>query len=118
MWSWLGGRRKTIVVLDEKGVRRLRGADTVEQVAWDDLEAVDIRATSEGPAVDDVFWLLRGAGGGGVAVPSEQAPPGFLERLQQLPGFDDDAVIAAMCSAEDALFPCWRRSAAAAAADA
>jgi hypothetical protein len=30
--------------------------------------------------------------------------------LQELPGFDNEQVIAAMCSTKNARFLCWRRS--------
>jgi hypothetical protein len=34
----------------------------------------------------------------------------MLERLQRLPGFDNDALIQAMMSVEDAEFICWTRA--------
>lgn len=102
-------RRKgpTCVAMDADGVRRLHGGRVVETVAWADLALVDVVTTDQGPAADDVIWLLCAHDGTGVAVPSEQAPDGFLERLQQLPGFDNEAVIQAMGSVTDARFRCW-----------
>lgn len=98
-----------MIEMDDTGVRRLAGGAVAEQVTWADLAGVEIVTTSAGPFSDDVFWLLHSAAGGGVAVPSEQAPEGLLDRLQQLPGFDDSAVIEAMGSTGDARFTCWRR---------
>jgi hypothetical protein len=100
-----------MIRMDETGVRRYRGDEVTEELAWADLVRVEVVTTSAGPFADDVFWLLAGADGTGVAVPSEQAPEGLLERLQALPGFDDMAVIQAMGSTGDARFTCWERPA-------
>jgi hypothetical protein len=66
--------------------------------------------TDHGPFVDDVFWLLIGEDGKGCAVPSEaEGMKALLERLQRLPGFDNEAVIAAMGSTSNARFRVWKR---------
>jgi hypothetical protein len=81
----------------------------VETVRWADLQVVRIRTTSEGPFVDDIFWELIG-GEPSCTVPSET--PGakkLLDKLGTLPGFSDEAVVKAMCCAQDAEFLCWRR---------
>jgi hypothetical protein len=104
------GRRRRVtasIVMDECGVRRLLGDRVTEQVEWDRLISVDVVTTSDGPVSEDVFFLLAGSEGTGVAVPSGLAPPGFLERLQLLDGFDNGELIRAMSSAVDARFHCW-----------
>jgi hypothetical protein len=93
--------------MDDLGVRRIHRGRIIEEIHWDQLASVDIRTTSQGPFVDDVYWLLGSAMGQGVAVPSEAAPAGFVERLQQLPGFDNEAMIRAMASTDDMTFHCW-----------
>lgn len=93
--------------MDDIGVRRSRDGVVVEEVRWDELRRVEIVTTSDGPAMDDVFWLLEGTGNAGVVVPSEQVPQGMTERLQELPGFDNGEVIRAMSSTTDARFLCW-----------
>lgn len=105
-------RKRSVVVVqvDEVGVRRLRDGAVFEDVRWDELASVEIKTTAEGPVTDDVFWLLASRLGTGVAVPSEQAPDGFLERLQSLAGFDNEAVIRAMTSTSDATFHCWSQT--------
>src|SRR5436190_1949269 len=96
MFQWL----KRIVpqvffVVDDRGVQRLVDGRIVEQVAWDDLEGVDIITTDEGPRREDVFFVLHGKDGNGVVVPQETAvPKKLLERLQDLPGFDGGAALA------------------------
>jgi hypothetical protein len=94
---------------DEAGVVRTMPDGTQETVSWDDLEAVIILTTDEGPFRDDVFWLLKGSASG-CAVPSEtEGMSELMTRLQQLPGFDNDAVIRAMGSTDNATFLCWQR---------
>jgi hypothetical protein len=81
----------------------------VERVGWADLETVEIVTTSDGPFAPDVFWVLHGRDGG-CAVP--QGATGdrlLLERLQALPGFDNNAVIEAMSSTSRRRFLCWQR---------
>ena len=81
----------------------------VQSVEWAELSSVCIRTTSQGPVADDIFWVLEGVNGSCV-VPSET--PGIqqlIDRLGTLPGFDWGAMIKAMCCADDAVFPCWKR---------
>ncbi len=97
--------------IDDRGVRRELPDGKVEQVAWDDVQEVAVLTTGDGPFAEDVFFVLAGRGGTGCIVP-QGAPEStqLLERLQRLPGFDNEAVIRAMSSTEDAIFVCWRRS--------
>jgi hypothetical protein len=48
-------------------------------------------------------------GQGHCAIPQMVGTEALLEHLQTLPGFDNDAVIAAMQSTENQLFLCWER---------
>lgn len=94
--------------MDERGVRRPLGDGRCEAVTWDDLQKVEIITTSDGPLAEDFFYLLHGSDGTGCAIPEEGAQA-LLERLQQLPGFDNEAVILACQSTEEARFVCWVR---------
>lgn len=98
-----------VVRVDPAGVACERPDGTQERVTWDDLERVEIVSTSEGPRVPDTFWLLVGKVGG-CAIPwGATGEAELLERLQQLPGFDNSAVIAAASDATDARRTCWER---------
>jgi hypothetical protein len=97
---------------DEQGGRRLVDGAVVEQVAWDDLIGVDIVTTDQGPAMEDVFFVLHGSDGKGAVVPQEIAvAEKLLDRLQTLPGFDNGKVIDAMGCSENARFVCWKKPA-------
>jgi hypothetical protein len=102
---------KERVAFDDQGVTRTFVDGRTERVRWDELQTVLIVTTDEGPWSDDVFWMLVGADGrSGCAVPQGvEGSSELLERLQQLPGFDNAAVIQAMGSTENANFVCWRR---------
>ena len=81
-----------------------------ETVLWSELQNVTIMTTDEGPFSDDVFWVLSGSETG-CLVPSEaEGMKELLPRLQQLPGFDNEAVIRAMGSTGNEKFLCWRRN--------
>lgn len=78
-------------------------------VAWNDLREIAIRTTDQGPFVDDVIWVLTGSESQ-LSIPSETAGmTELLPRLQQLAGFDNEAVVAAMGSTDHASFVCWKR---------
>ncbi len=97
------------LVVDDAGVT-VTGEAGVATVAWTDLAAVSIRTTDTGPFEDDLHWELHRRDGGVVTVGSETEGIGALiERLQRLPGFDNEAVIAASSSTQNAVFPCWAR---------
>lgn len=97
------------IVFDDRGARRLYNGETTHRVLWSDLERVAIRTTDDGPAAEDLFWVLLGSRGSGFVIPAGLVPDGLVTRLQQLPGFDNEALIRAMQSIDDAVFECWRR---------
>jgi hypothetical protein len=113
--SWFRNLRSptpptAVVTFDESGVQCRRSVGLVESVRWSDLQAVFIQTTDDGPLVDDVFWILAGSDSGCV-VPSEASGvSALIDRLQQLPGFDNEAVVKAMASPDNKQFVCWRRS--------
>ena len=97
--------------LTEDGVSCTRPDATVERVAWDDLQSVEIVNTDEGPFACDVLWVLHGSASGCVIPQGATGEGPLLARLQQLPGFDNGVVVAAMTTAANRRTVCWRRSA-------
>jgi hypothetical protein len=104
--------RRPVVTFDDQEVVYRRPDGWEEGIRWDELEHVTIVTTDEGPFLDDVFFHLEGAGGRErCVVPSEtEGMDRLLYRFQQLPGFDNDAVISAMTSTENATFRAWTRT--------
>jgi hypothetical protein len=101
---------KAVVSFDERGVACHRRDGSTESVEWDDLHAVEIMTTDQGPFVDDVFFVLHGTHTGCVVPQEADGSNELFQRLQQLPGFDNKSVIEAMGSTDNARFLCWRRS--------
>lgn len=99
-----------IVHLSEHGVRCERPDGRTEQVAWDDLQRVEVLTTDDGPFAPDVFWALLGTSGGCLIPQGATGERALSERLGQLPGFDHGAVIQAMGSTANARFLCWQRT--------
>ena len=79
----------------------------MERVAWEDLQAVIIHTTADGPAAPDVFWILAGKStSSGCVIPQgASGNSSLLERLQKLSGFDNDG----MSSTEEQKFVCWQQ---------
>ena len=105
-------RARAVVQFDAEAVTCTRPGGLTEHMRWSDLRAVLIKTTSYGPAVDDFFWILAGRDAqSGCVVPSEATGCDLLlARLQELPGFDNEAVIRASQSLEDRGFLCWERA--------
>jgi hypothetical protein len=84
--------------------------NTIERVAWDDLQRVEILTTDQGPFVPDVFWVLHGSKSGCVVPQGATGERELMERLQRLHGFRNDVVIEAMPSTETRRFTCWEKT--------
>ena len=98
-----------VVTITDESITCTRSDGLVESVPLNELRAVLIETTDEGPWFDDVYWILVGQNGGCV-VPSEaQNADALLERLQELPDFNNAVVIEAMTCTENQRFLCWER---------
>lgn len=98
------------VVIDDEGVAYTPPGGVPRRVSWADLIAVEVVTTDEGPIREDVFWVLHGSQSD-LTIP--QSAPGVADlvvQLQQLPGFNNYALIAAMGSTSNNRFPCWERN--------
>jgi hypothetical protein len=82
-----------------------------ERVEWDSLEEVLIRTEDAGLSFTDVFWVLVAGGTQCVFPHGCEGDSALLERLQKLPGFNNEVFVAAMSSISDGEFVCWRRPA-------
>lgn len=100
---------EVVVLLSEEGITCTRPGGLTERVRWDDLMRIEIFTTSEGPWATDVFWVLSGSESGCVVPMGATGEREMLRRLQELSGFDNEAVIQAMGSVDDARFLCWAR---------
>ena len=97
-----------VVNVTDEGVASRRPNGYIEAVTWTDLRAVLIETNDEGPIGPDVFWILVWRQGGCVIPQGATGEDALLIRLQALPGFDNDALIAAMSSTANQRFLCWR----------
>jgi hypothetical protein len=96
------------VSVDDTGVRRQLADGSEEAVTWSELTAVVIRVIPEGLSKEDVFFMLAGANGKGTAIPSaDPAADALIERLQTLPGFDNEKFIEAMTTDADEIYVVW-----------
>jgi len=88
--------------------RRPEGAE--ETVRWNELGTVLVETNDLGPAAADVFWFLisQDKKSGCAFPPGATGDSELIKRLQELPGFDNEAVITAMTSAENQHFLCWQ----------
>ena len=101
---------KWVVSVSDTQVSCTRPNGTVESVSWDDLRAVVIETTDEGPYASDVFWHLAGDKSGCIVPLGATGEDAMIERLQALANFDNEAFIEAMSSTSNRRFVCWQRS--------
>jgi hypothetical protein len=93
-------------VLDEQGVRRIAADGTEASLAWADLREVRIVTQPAKSLSEGVRFELR-SGAATLSIPRPEATQGFIDRLQELPGFDTEALIEAIGSTAEAEFVCW-----------
>lgn len=98
-----------VVSLSQSEVSCRHPDGTTEQVAWEDLQRVEILTTDHGPFFPDIFWVLHGSAAGCVVPQGATGEKELLERLQRLPGFRNEAVIEAMPSTDNRRFLCWEK---------
>jgi hypothetical protein len=80
-----------------------------QAMLWTELIVVAIETTDEGPFAPDVFWVL-GAKDKTVIYPGgATGDQEMLKRLQLLPGFNNEAVIAAAGCTDNNVFVCWEK---------
>jgi hypothetical protein len=100
-----------VVECSETGVTCNRPDGTMEKVDWGDLQRVEIVTTDEGPWSPNVFWVLHGSESGCLVPQGATGDKELLKRLEDLPGFDNDAFIRAMGCASNERFLVWSKSA-------
>ena len=95
--------------IDAEGLTFRVSTDATKMIRWSDLQEVYIQTTDKGPVLEDVFFVLVTEEGTWKVPQGMAGTDVLLTQLQQLPGFDNEAVIRAMACADNAVFPCWRR---------
>jgi len=101
-----------VIHLTETEVSCHRLDGIVESVRWDDLHRVQVLRTSDGPLLPDIFWVLQGSENDGCCIPfGATGDLELLRRLQELPGFDNQAIMKSAGVTLGALDLCWERSA-------
>ena len=83
----------------------------IEEAHWKKLGEVSIMTNDKGPFEEDVFWvLIEDDGQNGCIIPlSVPESQKVLERVQQLPGFDNEKLIEAMSSSKNMEFLLWKK---------
>lgn len=99
---WCDGVR-----IDDHGLAATRDRGPELRLEFQDIQRVAIRTTDEGPGVEDVYWVLS-AGDQICLIPhGAEGESELFDRLLKLPGFNNQAMIAAMTCTENAEFECW-----------
>jgi hypothetical protein len=76
-------------------------------VQWRELNRVTIRTESTNVMADDAWVLFSLHDGRQINIPLELVHGGLLEQVQQLPGFDHEALFSAVGSSEPKETVCW-----------
>ncbi len=79
------------------------------KIAWKNLTGITIEVTEEGPRGDDVFWIFSTKKKELLIFPCGSiGEKELLERVQELPGFNNEEFIKAMSCTENNTFACWQ----------
>jgi hypothetical protein len=93
---------------DEKIWRTMPSAERSE-IKWREVKGIFIETNDSGPFGSDVWWFVAGD------EYTIQFPMGatgekeMMSRFQQLPNFDNEALIDAMCSVHNNTFLLWKK---------
>ncbi|MBT5018073.1 MAG: hypothetical protein HON04_04960 [Planctomicrobium sp.] len=97
-----------VLVSQTEIVYRTSHSDTAVSIT--ELVQISIRTTPEGPFVEDVYFVLKGASTT-LTFPQQANGVGeFVELLTELPGFNSEAFLATMSCTSDHEFLCWKRT--------
>lgn len=99
-----------VVNFDDEEVSCIRPDGYTERVRWDELERVEVITTNEGPWACDVYYVLHGASSGCLVPQGATGDQKLVERLLELPAFDEKLFINAMGCTSNKTFDVWKRS--------
>jgi len=102
-----------VVGLDGGDIRVSDGDGVSRSLALCDLSGVVIETNDSGPWGADLWWLFFGSDDH-LACAFPQGATGeqaLIDHLMGFPGFDHGAMIQAMGSTDNAVFPVWRKPA-------
>lgn len=99
-----------IVHLSDSEIVCERSGGTTERVVWSDLQKVEVLSTSDLLMGSDEMWILHGTKSGCVIPSTVIGADALLERLQTLPGFDNESFWEAMTCKAERSFTCWQKT--------
>ena len=97
------------IALDKQDIKLSYRGKEKQAMNWADLKEVAIVTTDEGPFRCDFYWILCGTSSKMVIPKGAIGESQLLQELQQLPNFDNEAVILACTSADNNSFTCWHK---------
>lgn len=99
------------VIFDDQGVTCRFPSGTTQELPWEELKAVVIETNDRGPWEEDVYFILfSDIKDHFCAIPQcSKGTQELLARLQQLPGFDNEAIISSMGCTSNRGFLCWEK---------
>ena len=107
----LAGAATVALDVDERGVRRTLADGRTEDIAWHEIEEVEVITTNIGVHKDDGAVLVLGAGPTrGCLVPSGQSNA-VIQQLHRLPGFDTRRLVDALELPPPSRTSVWTRAA-------
>ena len=118
LFSWIKKKSKPLypealwtIAADADGIRAIDQTGNTMFVSLTELSSVAVETNDTGPWGADVWWLMFGRDGK-LACAFPQGETGEKEvndLLMALPGFDNEELIKAMGSTNNAVFSVWRR---------
>lgn len=101
--------RVAVVTCDDQTITFRWAWRSTASVNMSEVRRVLIRTTDQGPFDDDVFFIVETAAKTFVIPQAALGASQLLERFQQLPGFNNEAVIDSMGCTDNKEFVCWER---------
>jgi hypothetical protein len=102
-------RKSEFVTIDDDRITvRMHGKPTLT-ISWDEIEEFSIVTTSAGPASEDYWYILDGAGQNRVIIPGIEGEEFLHYALKRFKNLDQDALINSIGSTREAHFLIWKK---------
>ena len=99
------------VEFNDEQITRTGPRGKVESIRWADLDEIGIVTTDSGPWTEDAYWIFSNSSrtAGCAIANGADGLNLLLEKIQTLPGFDNEELIRAMGCTSNNKFVVWKR---------
>ncbi|MEO6305816.1 MAG: hypothetical protein ABIP51_21895 [Bacteroidia bacterium] len=108
--SGLDPESNWFVKVSDSSVEMIDPGKVTQSILISEIENVSVATNDRGPFEIDIWWILSGNGKAVLVPGGATGEKEMLNRLQELPGFNNGEVIKAMGCSDNAEFLLWKKA--------